>query len=221
MVKGDIFDYFGIAGKTTEQLRAEGYNVWTPPRPKGDYLGEGDTGTFFNLLDNGLRGYRGDSFGGFGGYARKPSPDDNMRQTPTTLTMPPRAPTHPFYAAAQRDWAERFKWAVTPDYAGANHNPRIKLAGPNMITARPGQRLDFAATTSDPDGNAVSLKWWIWKEAGSYSGDIDFRPSGQRASLIVPADAKAGATIQVIAEATDDGDLPLTRYEKIVVTAQR
>ncbi len=35
--------------------------------PKGDYLGEGDTGTFFNLLDNGLGGYRGDRFGGWEG----------------------------------------------------------------------------------------------------------------------------------------------------------
>ena len=56
MVKGDKFDYFGESGKTTEELQKEGYIVWTPPHPKGEFLGEGDTGTFLSLLDNGLEG---------------------------------------------------------------------------------------------------------------------------------------------------------------------
>src|SRR5580765_5643574 len=31
MVKGDKFEYMGESGKTAEELRAEGYIVWTPP----------------------------------------------------------------------------------------------------------------------------------------------------------------------------------------------
>ena len=31
-----------------------GYVVWLPPRPKGEFLGEGDTFTYLNLIDNGL-----------------------------------------------------------------------------------------------------------------------------------------------------------------------
>src|SRR5262249_19129673 len=38
MVKGDIFDYFGLSGYTVAQLRAMGYIVWTPPRPKGEFI---------------------------------------------------------------------------------------------------------------------------------------------------------------------------------------
>ena len=34
----------------------------------------------------------------------------------------------------------------------------------------------------------------------------------------VPADAKAGETIHIIAEATDNGAPPLTRYAHVVVT---
>lgn len=226
MVPGDKFDYFGISGKTAEDLKKEGYVVWTHPRPKGDYLGEGDTGTFFNLLDNGLRGYRGDSFGGWGGYARSGPVGGGLAGFGIDLANPgarparPRAATHPFFAAAQHDWAARFKWAVTPTYAGANHNPRITLGSSNMLTARPGERLALSARTSDPDGDAVTLKWWVWKEAGSYKGAVNVTPSGDRASLLVPADARPGDTIQVIAEATDNGDLPLTRYEKVVVTVR-
>ncbi len=58
MVKGDRFDYFGESGKTSDELRAEGFIVWTPPREKGEFIGEGDTGTFLSLLDNGLEGWR-------------------------------------------------------------------------------------------------------------------------------------------------------------------
>lgn len=233
MVKGDRFDYFGIAGKSGEELRKEGYVVWTPPRPKGDYLGEGDTGTFVNLLDNGLRGYRDDSFGGWGGYARSGPAGGGFAgfgeglagleadaANPGARRSIPRAQTHPFFAPMQRDWAARFKWAVTPDYAGANHNPRIELAGPNMRTAKPGQRVALSAKTSDPDGDAVVLKWWVWNEAGSYKGTAEFEPAGADATLLVPRDARPGDTIQVIAEATDDGAPALTRYEKIVVTVK-
>ena len=67
MVKGDRTDYFGLSGLTTEQLRERGYNVWTPPREPGSFISEGDTPTFMNLLDNGLRAYQDGSWGGWGG----------------------------------------------------------------------------------------------------------------------------------------------------------
>ncbi|MCW6530479.1 DUF1593 domain-containing protein [Sphingomonas sp. MMSM20] len=231
MVKGDIFDYFGIADTPVEDLRKQGYIVWTPPHAKGAFLGEGDTHTFLNLIDNGLRGYRGDSFGGWGGYARSGPPDGGFglamveaaANSPDGLRRPiVRAATHPFLAAAQRDWAARFKWAVTPVYAGANHNPVITLAGPHQLRARAGQRIALSVRTSDPDGDAVSVKWWIWKEAGSYKGDIALAPdAGERGGFAVPADAAPGDQIQLIAEATDNGAPALTRYEKVVVTVVR
>ena len=39
-------------------------------------------------------------------------------------------------------------------------------------------------------------------------------------SFRVPADAKSGETIHIIAEATDDGKLALTRYARAVVTVK-
>jgi hypothetical protein len=66
MVQGDRFDYFGLSGYSVDSLRALGYIVWTPPRPKGEFLGEGDTFTFLNQVDNGLRGYEESLVGGLG-----------------------------------------------------------------------------------------------------------------------------------------------------------
>jgi hypothetical protein len=223
MVKDDIFDYFGIAGKTAEQLKKEGYIVWTPPRGQGEFLGEGDTPTFLNLLDNGLRGYRGDSLGGWGGYERNGPARGfaamlgELEASAANPQAPPRAPTHPFLAAAQRDFAARLQWATTADFAGANHNPRIALAGPRLMKARPGQAITLRARTSDPDGNAVILTWWHWHEADGYAAAMPLAPVDHGVRLVVPANAKAGDRIQVIAEATDNGVPALTRYEKVVI----
>lgn len=70
MVKGDRTDYFGLSGYTTDQLKQMGYMVWMPPQPKGSFLGEGDTPTFINLVNNGLRAYENPQWGGWGGRVR-------------------------------------------------------------------------------------------------------------------------------------------------------
>lgn len=229
MVKNDRFDYFGIAGKSSAELKKEGYIVWIAPRAKGEFLAEGDTNSFLNLLDNGLRGYRGDSFGGWGGHAYN-GPGKGFGEILTTMeatvasSVPPapvqRAPTHPFFAAAQRDFAARLQWATTPDFAKANHNPTIAIAGPRLIQAKPGQRISLRAKTADPDGNAVTLAWWRWEDAESYKGALRLTPADKGVDLVVPADAKPGDRIQVIAEATDDGVPALTRYDKVVIVVR-
>ncbi len=232
MVKGDRFDYFGIPGKTAQELKQEGYIVWTPIQEKGSFLGEGDTPTFLNLIDNGLRGYRGDSFGGWGGYAR-PGPVGNafgaeafqalesVASNPGASKQITRAPTHPFLAAAQRDFAARFVWARTPTYAAANHPPRIAARGSRLRSARPGKVVDLSVTSSDPDRNAVALRWWRWDEADSYDGPIELdHVSGPSARFTMPMDAKTGQTIHVVVDGTDNGTPALTRYEHFVVTVQ-
>ena len=42
MAPGDKYDYFGVSGLSSDSLRKLGYVVWLPPRPKGEFLGEGD-----------------------------------------------------------------------------------------------------------------------------------------------------------------------------------
>ena len=40
------------------------------------------------------------------------------------------------------------------------------------------------------------------------------------ASVVIPTDAKPGDTIHFIAEVTDDGKPPLTRYARVIVTVR-
>jgi hypothetical protein len=240
MAPGDKYDYFGIAGKTTAELRAEGYVVWLPPRPKGEFLGEGDDFTFFNLLGNGLEAYKEDTPGGWGG---------RVAVNPATQAPAPRAaqggfgggieafmknlegigvegpknrppsPQPNFAPAAQNDFAARVKWSVTPTFAGANHEPVVTLRTSARVAARPGETVKLDGTTSDPDRNAVTAKWWRWKDVDTYPGDVTIaNPASLATSFQVPGDAKAGQTIQLVLEATDNGTPPLTRYRRVVVT---
>jgi hypothetical protein len=63
------------------------------------------------------------------------------------------------------------------------------------------------------------VKWWRWKDVDTYPGEVTITsPSTFTTRLQVPVDAKAGQTIQLVLEATDDGTPPLTRYRRVVVT---
>jgi hypothetical protein len=242
MVKGDKYDYFGIsAGKSTADLRKEGYVVWLPPRPKGEFLGEGDTFTFLNLLANGLGAYRDDTPGGWGGRvvvnpssrAAAPRAGGGMgggieafmkslegigEEGPKTRSP---SPSPNFAPAAQNDFAARVKWSVTPTFAAANHDPVVALRTSARVSARAGETVKLEGAVSDPDGNAVTVKWWRWKDVDTYPGDVTIaNPTSLATSLQVPSDAKAGQTIQIVLEGTDNGAPPLTRYRRVVVTVQ-
>ena len=214
MVKGDTFDYFGLSGYSVPQLRSMGYIVWTPPRPKGEFIGEGDTFTYLNLVDNGLLGYDDATQGGWAGHAVR-------RATPGDTPQPPSAGPN-FTPAAQNALAARLAWSVTPTYAGANHEPHVTLRGSSRISARPGATVRLEAVTSDPDGNAVTVKWWPWKDVDTYPGDVRLSDAtSHTVTLQVPTDAVAGQTIQLVVEATDNGRPSLTRYTRVVLTVMQ
>ncbi|MBB3360003.1 MULTISPECIES: DUF1593 domain-containing protein [unclassified Novosphingobium] len=229
MVPGDKYDYFGIAGKTAAQLRAEGYHVWAPIMAPGSFISEGDTPTFLNLVNNGLQGWRDSSFGGWGGvhshsesYGVSPEAGAAIRAmlaNPAAQVTVPRAPTSPFFRAVQNDFAARLLWAVTPRRADANHAPVVQLAGPVQRSARAGALLDLSVRASDPDGNRLALRWWPYAAAGTYPGTLPATlGTGSVLRFQVPADAKPGQTLHLIAEASDDGTPALTHYARVVVT---
>ena len=243
MVQGDRFDYFGLAGKTSAELRALGYVVWLPPRPRDEFLGEGDSFTFLNLIDNGLTAFRDETPGGWSGRVAvnpsivsatpragqgtaAPSIDEFLRSLerigPEGPTTRPPSPQPNFTPAAQSGFAARMLWTVTPTFAGANHEPRVSIRGGTRVSARPGDTVRLEGAASDPDGNAVTVRWWRWKEVDTYPGDVMLSaPSALVTQLQVPGDAVPGQNIQLVLEARDDGRPSLTRYERVVVSVGR
>lgn len=234
-VKGDIMDYFGLTGYTDQELRKMGYVVWMPVQVKGSWLGEGDDGTFMNMLGNGLRAYEQGSYGGWGGHAATEQElkglsfqlaDTSQQAMASTLSSMNNSinkgadqPSFPdFFPQAQQDFAARLKWSVTPKYAGANHAPIVKVNGPLNILAYPGEKIRLDGVVSDPDGNEVTINWWQF-QVGTYPGKVAItNPSPSRVVATLPKDAIPGQTIHLVLEATDNGVPALTRYQRVIIT---
>jgi len=210
MVEGDIFDYFGFSGLTGDELKAKGYVVWMPVQEPGSWISEGDTHTFLNLLDNGLRAAEEPTYGGWSGREGI----DNGQDGPD-----PHYAAARFFGVAQRDFAARMAWSVTPTYDAANHAPEVAVRGPRDVSARPSETVRLEGTARDPDGDAVTVKWWQYTEAGTYPGQVTLAaPTAPTTSFRVPDDAIPGSTIHLILEATDNGQPALTRYQRVIVS---
>jgi hypothetical protein len=232
MVKGDIMDYFGLTGYTNEQLRSMGYAVWMPVQEKGSWLGEGDNPTFMNMIGNGLGAYEKSSYGGWGGrqinnqqFDPFSFPGDTSQQAMVSVLSSANSQSNKnaniypnFFPAAQRDFAARLKWSVTPKYSNANHEPIVTIQGPLNVLASPGETMKLNANISDPDGDKILINWWQFN-VGTYSNKVNISGANtSSAKVLIPKDAIAGQTIHIILEATDNGSPALTSYQRVIIT---
>lgn len=235
MVKGDIMDYFGMAGYTNDELKKMGYIVWMPVQQKGSWLGEGDDHTFMNMPGNGLRAFESGFYGGWGG--RETGGNDGLNFTISAdtsanamanalSTMNQSAKNEKiaypnFFPQAQRSFAARLKWSVTAKYKDANHEPVVTIEGPLYLLAGAGETVRLNGAVTDPDGNAVSIKWWQFR-VGSYPGEVVIsNANSAHARVLIPKDAAGGQTIHLILEATDNGTPSLTSYQRVIIAVRK
>ncbi|WP_255949853.1 DUF1593 domain-containing protein [Streptomyces odontomachi] len=211
---GDDADVFG------DPVRAAG--GWCKPLAPYDFLSEGDNVAFNPLLDTGIRAPGRPELGGWGGRAvqRSASPD-YWELVPAEQdaggTQVDDYTTLRWAAAAQNDFAARMQWTLTPTYEDGNHAPTVSIRGGGTISARPGSTVRLTGVTADPDGDRVSTTWWQYREEGTYPGAVAVTGQGDTATVAVPSDARAGDTVSVIMQGTDDGGFPLTRYDRVTV----
>ena len=94
-----------------------------------------------------------------------------------------------------------------------------KVAGRLDRTVRPGEKAALsAAGSTDPDGEKLTYRWWQYDDVDTATTKIRIAnaTSESGAGFVVPNEP--GRTIHIILEATDDGDPPLTRYQRIIFT---
>jgi len=117
--------------------------------------------------------------------------------------------------------AARADWCIKP-YRESNHAPVVNLAVPKDVEAAAGAAVKLSvAGSTDPDGDRLHYAWWQYREPGTYKGEAAIRDADKAvASVQVPADAKPGETIHLIAEVTDSGKPPITRYARVIVTVK-
>jgi hypothetical protein len=219
MSSGDRTDYFGVTGFTDDELRAKGYNVWTPSREKGSFISEGDTPTFMNLLDNGLRAYEDGFWGGWGGRRREGAaiglgggrggapitpagPDDpgvalGLAPAGSTANAPPPAPATDTPATAGRAAGA----GPAPGRGGAGGRggqpiaPHVALVNARFFAAA---QHDFAAR----------LKWSVTPAYKDANHEPVVKVNG---SLAI--NARPGETLRLRGSATDpDRNSVTTRW---------
>jgi hypothetical protein len=200
--------------------------TWTAPNPHG-CLKEGDTPSWLYFLPTGLSDPAHPDWGGWGGRFR-PAGGGLFRDAADTVgaVTDARATVWRWRPALQADFAARMEWCVRPA-RGTNHPPLPVLNGDRGVgvaelTVRPGQVVRLtAAGSSDPDGDRLSFRWFVYPEAGTYGQDVPLSGGAvETAALTVPADA-AGKTVHVVLEVTDDGEPALTRYRRVVLRVGR
>lgn len=118
------------------------------------------------------------------------------------------------FPAAQRDFAARLKWSVTPKYTDANHAPAVTVQGPLEIVASSWETIRLNANVTDHDGNKIAIRWWQL-HVGSYKGNAAITDENSaRAKVFIPKDAVPGQTLHIIVETTDDGVPSMTAYQR-------
>jgi hypothetical protein len=214
--------------------------------PPIEYAMEGDTPSFLGLIPNGLNEPETPSFGGWGGryelytprylpYRHRDSYPPESRPIWTDAKDEVTGPDGRVYVdnhatiwrwrdAYQNDFAARMDWTIqSPEEA--NHPPAPRLTGPREVKVRVGEKLQLDGSPStDPDGDGLTYRWIHYPEPGTYwyYPWIPLKFSGTDTPVLtMEVDPRVQLTepqtTHVILEVTDQGQPPLTRYERIIV----
>ena len=214
---GDQLDIFGIP-----ELAPSG---WCKPLEQYDFLSEGDNVAFNPLLTTGIQDPANPALGGWGGRAVQTSTSPDLwtmvpadAEEDSTGAVTANYTTLRWAAAAQNDFAARIQWTLTSRYSQGNHAPTVRVAAPATVTVKAGRSVRLLALGVDPDWDRLAYSWYQYGEEGTYPGAVSISSaSSPLAKVTVPADAVKGQTISLIVQVIDNGDFPLTRYDRVTI----
>ena len=210
--------------------------------PKWEYIMEGDTPSFMNLINNGLGSHVSPGFGGWGGrYVLKKTYADvgAIWQNSRDRVVTPDGKAHVSNTATiwrwrqafQHDFAARMDWCVAESRDQANHNPMVTLNGDRTknvihIDVKAGQTIQLSGLgTRDPDGDSLTFKWFHYAEASRdllnvrdlWSVDVA-NADTSTATIKVPAEMPNGTKdIHVILDVEDSGEPRLHAYRRAIL----
>ncbi len=187
-----------------------------------DFISEGDSPAFLQLVDVGLNNLNNPSYGGWGGRFVKAEGnpyrfEDNEKAAdlnPETGKLDINYSQTRWLIAAQEDFAARADWCVK-SFEQANHAPWITVKEGTSLWVNPGEKISLHLSAIDKDkNNVVQFKAWPYAEAGD--GKATVLMEGTNVKVQIPKYAKKGDAYHVIVEGTDNGIPQLTRYQRVI-----
>ncbi|WP_426629864.1 nucleoside hydrolase-like domain-containing protein [Priestia megaterium] len=177
---GTLMDLYALMGDgkiiegelSEEQRGSEEYLKKNPQYNRYDFISEGDSPSFFYLIDNGLRSMENPTYGGWGG--RFGAVNDKLYRN-TVLDYDIHTKRYEteyslmrWFDDIQNDFAARADWVIASKYDDANHNPTLKIKEGLDLNVNKGEKITLHATGKDPDGDNLTYKWWRYFEADTY-----------------------------------------------------
>ena len=190
---------------------------------------EGDTPSWLNILPNGLHDPDDPRQVGWAGCFRRDMCADSLTIAWTNWRQPQKGVSRQyeerFYPDIFNDFAARMEWA---EKGKGNTNPVVIVTDKQQsngdgslsslpLRIKPGQTIELDASRSyDPDGDALSFRWWIQSDIGNCPQDIRLTEQGAHAALTMPEKA-ANVEIHLVCEVHDNGRIPLVSYRRIII----
>jgi hypothetical protein len=211
--------------------------------PPTEFSMEGDTPSWFSLVNNGLNSYRNPGWGGWGGryewriyYGEsRPIWTQGIASSDTVTGMGGKLYSSDFATiwrwrdAFQNDFSARMDWTIK-DYQHANHPPNVVVngvAGKEVLTIDtvPGQPVSLsAAGSSDPDGNQLQFHWIAYNEAGHLAsflaGPVTQATISGEQNQAATATANLPGVAHIILAVTDNGTPNLTSYRRVILNVK-
>ena len=178
MNKGALLEQYALMGDgyylegeiDSEQFGQESYMKDHPEFKKYDFISEGDSPSYFYLLQTALRGFENPNFGGWGGrfvlsrngkYVNRAydyNPYHNRFEVEYTFSR--------WIPAIQADFAARAEWCIHNQFDETSHYPKLSMLSDQNVRA--GQEVTLTVDAFDPNNFPLAYKWWCYEEASSY-----------------------------------------------------
>lgn len=243
MIDGELYE---------EQRGTEDYLKANPNYNRYDFISEGDSPSFFYLIDVGLRSLEDPSFGGWG--SRFGKLNDRLYKNialdynPYSHQFEAQYSLSQWFDAIQNDFAARVKWTLSKEVKKEWEAPIIEVEEGLDITAKASDVIYLHAHALNKEEDECDYRWWRYFEADTYgktelntevikAGDLQLNVVGKTNEIVldpiqiqnvdtpsmsfkIPGDAQKGDTIHMIIEVSTKGEIPITRYQRVIIAIQ-